>query len=600
MIKQQDSSFVLIRKLYKCSILSILVFCSLGTASFDKQSQQDSLWFLQNPHSYPIWKTAKEQLAEARGEASFQQPIIRSTPPPTPVRNIAEYEPVEGVLISHPRKFGIPDSLIRELAKDLMVYCVSEDPQSAERQFENSNVNLNNVTFYQTDLNSVYTRDFGPWWIVDGNNDIGIVNFKYNRDRPDDDVVPRLIATELAVPYYMMNLVHCGGNYMTDGHGISASSDLVQRENRRFTVKEIEEHVQNYLGVTKYHLLEDPNTTTRIDHIDCWGKFLAPDKVLIRQVPAHNVDFDKLETVNDYFKQQKSSYGTPYKIYRITSIAKNEAYTNSLIANSKVLIPLSSTANDQPALEVYKKAMPGYQIIGFENEVQAWQNSDALHCRTKGVSDRGMLSIIHKPLHDTVHSNASEGYTISVNLIAYSKKDLYVDSCMLFYKHSGADSFTSAPLKHVSQNSYKAKIPCPPTSCEVAYYIHAADQSGRSENLPYVGMHDPFLFYASVGSAIKSQKSPLQVSVASLHCYPNPFSQRLHISCNGNGGQSVSKLLVYNNQGRQIKQWTLEKLQSLVIWDGTDQNQCRLASGVYFIMLYNGKTKVVQRIRFTP
>ena len=47
----------------------------------------------------------------------------RETEPPIfPIRNIAEYERMEGVLIRYP--FGISTSIIKEMAEDLTVYCL--------------------------------------------------------------------------------------------------------------------------------------------------------------------------------------------------------------------------------------------------------------------------------------------------------------------------------------------------------------------------------------------------------------------------------------------------------------------------------------------
>ena len=43
-------------------------------------------------------------------------------PPPTPIRNIAEFEPMQGVLIRYP--FGISTSIIKEMAEDVTVYCL--------------------------------------------------------------------------------------------------------------------------------------------------------------------------------------------------------------------------------------------------------------------------------------------------------------------------------------------------------------------------------------------------------------------------------------------------------------------------------------------
>ena len=41
-------------------------------------------------------------------------------PPPYPVRNIAEFEPMSGVLIRYP--FGISVALIEEMSQDITIY----------------------------------------------------------------------------------------------------------------------------------------------------------------------------------------------------------------------------------------------------------------------------------------------------------------------------------------------------------------------------------------------------------------------------------------------------------------------------------------------
>ncbi len=67
-----------------------------------------------------------------------------------------------------------------------------------------------------------------PWYIFDGNDECGIVDFPYNRpSRPNDDEIPVEMAAYLGINLFGMNVIHTGGNYMTDGYGISSSSDLV-------------------------------------------------------------------------------------------------------------------------------------------------------------------------------------------------------------------------------------------------------------------------------------------------------------------------------------------------------------------------------------
>lgn len=572
---------------------------TINIVSDEELARRDSIWFADNPGTLPIWETLEEKRKrDVKPVTLPSREITDRAQPPAPVRNIAEYEPMEAVLIAYPNKFGIPNSLIKEMAEDVVVYCYTENVQQVEDILQNAGVNMDNVVLLSSQLNSIYTRDFGPWWIVNGDDEIGIVDFEYNRNRPDDNLINGKLGTELGVPVYTMDLVDCGGNYMTDGFGISASTDLIWRENSNYTHNEIDDIMNEYLGIDNYHVVDDPNNTTQIDHIDCWGKFLAPDKILIREVPSSNTDYNDLETTVEYFESQVSSYGTPYEIYRVTSTATNEGYTNSLILNSKVLVPLSETSHDEPALEVYRNAMPGYDVIGFTNDVQSWQNFDALHCRTKGIADRGMLYISHIPLHDTVTSVNGAGYSVEADIIPYSGESLIGDSLLVFYRKENDSNFSLVKMANTSADKYKAVIPQPSTSVEMAYYIHAADQSGRSENHPYIGAPDPHLFFAESQGISINYSSNVYLNF-SIKNYPDPFVSQTKIMFNFKSilNSNVLIISIYDNKGRLIREWILNSPASYIIWDGTDKSGQRVSTGVYFCAIKCENMVITKRIQ---
>ncbi|SVB28632.1 uncharacterized protein METZ01_LOCUS181486, partial [marine metagenome] len=199
-------------------------------------------------------------------------------PPPLPIRNVAEYERMDGVLIRYP--FGISTALVAEMSEDVMIYCLVSSTQqnSALNSMSNGGVNMDNVEFVVGSTDSYWTRDYGPWWVVDGNRNMSIVDFTYNRPRPNDNQAPYKMSIHLNVPYFATDLVHAGGNYMTDGLGISASTDLVLDENE-IPDAQVLQIMEDYYGIETYHVVPDPNNTY-IDHIDCWGKYLSPTKVL--------------------------------------------------------------------------------------------------------------------------------------------------------------------------------------------------------------------------------------------------------------------------------------------------------------------------------
>ncbi|MCK4652981.1 MAG: agmatine deiminase family protein, partial [Candidatus Cloacimonetes bacterium] len=421
----------------------------------------------------------------------FRRDFYPTDPPTGPVRNIAEFEPMEGVLIRYP--FWINYNLIAAMSEETVVTTIvlNQSQENYVTSMYNSNgVNLANCNFLHAPSDSWWTRDYGPWYVVDGNNEVGIVNFPYNRpQRPNDNDIPIAMADFLEIVLYGMDLIHTGGNYMTDGMGISASSDLVISENPGLTIPEIDQFVLDYLGVETYHKVPDPNNTY-IDHIDCWGKYLDVDKILIREVPVSHPQYDEIEATAAYFAAQTSSYGTLYEVYRVNT-PYDQPYTNSLILNNRVFVPITGNATyDNAALQVYEDAMPGYEILGFYG---SWASTDALHCRTKGTADRNMLYIHHIPLQGEQPQRPD--YEIEADIIPYSGLPVYTDSLLVYYKVDSGE-YTSVQMIQVEDSTYVGIIPSQPQGSEIAYYIHAADESGQSRNHPFIGAPDPHIFVA--------------------------------------------------------------------------------------------------------
>tara|TARA_A100001011_G_C14314027_1_gene847043 strand:- start:846 stop:2105 length:1260 start_codon:yes stop_codon:yes gene_type:complete len=317
----------------------------------------------------------------------------RTEPPPGPVRAVAEYEPMQGVLIRYP--FGISTSLIREMSEDVIIYCLvsSWSENSAYNSMDNANVNMNNVEFIIGSTDSYWTRDYGPWWVVDGNGEYSIVDFTYNRPRPNDNQAPFKVSEHLDVPYYSADFVATGGNYMTDGLGIAAASHIAYTENNECNTNDddsiplescnyVDDIMLDYYGIDTYHVVADPNDEY-IDHIDCWGKYLSQSKVLIRSVPTWHDQYEMIEDVANFFASTTTEIGEPWELFRVYT-PNDQPYTNSLILNDKVFVPIMNSSWDDDALEVYRDAMPEYEVLGFTG---SWQSTDALHCRVRGIPD---------------------------------------------------------------------------------------------------------------------------------------------------------------------------------------------------------------------
>jgi len=428
-------------------------------------------------------------------KVDFSKDFIATDPPEGTIYNVAEFDQMQAVLVRYP--FGVPVELIREMAENTTVTTIvanASQQQTVINTYTSNNVNLSNCNFLLAPTDSYWVRDYGPWFVFDGNKQPGIVDFPYNRPRPNDNNIPARVAAELEINLFGMNLISTGGNYMCDGLGMASSTDLVLDENPTLTITQVNGFVNDYLGNSPYMVLEDP-LGEYIKHIDCWGKFLSPGKVLIGQVPETDNRYQDYENTANYFANTTSSWGIPYEVVRVFTPGTfpNTPYTNSTILNKKVLVPITGSQWDDEALAVYEEAMPGYEIIGIMYD--GWENTDALHCRTKGVADIGMLRINHIPLMGDLYY--ADHYEITADLIAYSGEQIYQDSVFVYYRQDGG-TFEQVLMQHVTGDTYTGTIENIDQGATVEYYLFAADESGRRSFCPYIGEPDPFEFHVAV------------------------------------------------------------------------------------------------------
>ncbi|MBM3435971.1 MAG: agmatine deiminase family protein, partial [Bacteroidetes bacterium] len=454
--------------------------------------------------------------------------FVPTLPPVSPVRNVAEFEKMQSVLIRYP--FGISYAIIREMSQDINVITIvasTSEQTTVLNNYTSNNVNIANCSFLFAPTNSYWSRDYGPWFIFDGNDEPGIVDFPYNRPRPMDDEIPVEMADYLTINLFGMDVVHTGGNYMTDGMGISSSSDLVWDENPSLTQAEIAQAFEDYLGIDNYMVVPDPNISSSIDHIDCWGKFLDVDKVLIRQTTTSDPEYDELETTAAYYATQICSYGTPYQVFRVYT-PNDEPYSNSLILNSKVFVPITGSQWDDEALATYQDAMPGYEVLGFTG---SWLSTDALHCRAIGIADIGMLHIRHIPIQG--NQPVQTEYQIQADITAHSGQPIYPDSVLIIYSVNFGE-WDTIPMINTLGKNYSGNIPGQPEGSQVEYYLYAADQSGRNATHPFIGRPDPHLF------------------ITGLPVYPNIAANPTEFTVSLPAGGVITDTLIIENTGGMI------------------------------------------------
>jgi hypothetical protein len=254
--------------------------------------------------------------------------------------------------------------------------------------------------------------------------------------------------------------------------------------------------MRDYLGIDPYHITIDPQGDY-IAHVDCWGKYLAPDKILIARLPQSNSHYADYESVANYFATTNCCWGYPYRVYRVDEPGGNTLapYTNSLILNKTVYVPLgSNNTYNNNALAVYQEAMPGYNIVGVTyNNYSGWQNTDALHCRTRGVMDFDMLFVDHR---DVLHGEQPWQDSIPVvsKFIAYSGANLKQDSLLVYYSIDNGAYQVAHMTATGNADEYVGYIKGYQGESQIDYYVFGADESGHRYTQPVFADLDPHHF----------------------------------------------------------------------------------------------------------
>ncbi len=531
---------------------------------------------------------AESQLERARylaNEGQFERLTLLDNPPVGSIRNCAEWEPTSGVLIRYP--LGLPYSLLQDMDDQVKLHVVvsSSYESTAQSNLAANGVDMGQVEFLVRANDSIWTRDYGPWFIFSGVGELGIVNHTYNRPwRPNDNQIPFYFGLQQGIPVYSHSMYHTGGNYMTDGAHISSSTMLVYNEaasDNGMNSAEVDALMEEYYGVENYAVL-DYIESGGIHHIDTWAKFLDEETVLVKDVWSTHHTYDELNQRATLLGSLLASTGRPYQVHRVYcynySGGQPASYTNSLILNDHIYVPFfGNSSYDQAALEAYQAAAPGYQVSGYY--YSGFISDDALHCRAKGVMDGGMLRVGHIPVREYREGTV----TIEAQITAHSGQAL--TEADVHYRHDDGD-WSILPLAEVQPSIYETSIPFPSQPSQCQYYISVSDASGRSEGMPrtqpattYEFTHGPDL------SAAPGTENPSLPRLVGN--FPNPFnpSTTFRFSLAHEEEAQLSVIDARGHLVRELANGVFPAGDHDIKWDGRDSDGRAVASGVYFYRL---------------
>jgi agmatine/peptidylarginine deiminase len=551
----------------------------------------------------PHYKTQEEK--NLLSTYSFSRSTL-TDPPIGEVRTMAEWEEVEYVVITWVPSFpNVLRQIVEAAVEECKVIITTENEAFVSSYLSSNGVDLTNVTFMNEDWNSIWIRDYAGNTIY--SNDVGersIVDWIYNRPRPDDDVMPSAHANLLDIPIYITNsgtndLVNTGGNFMSDGLGNAFASELVLNENAPGnpfgvtpkTEAEVDAIMQNYMGIDRY-IKMTPLPFDVINHIDMHMKLLDEETLLVSEYPEGVADGPQIEENLDYVLSNfMTPFGTPYKVERIAAPPSSSGlypdnggfyrnYTNAIFINKTILIPLYRPEVDEPAIAQWEEMMPGYNIVGIDVDdpgENLISQVGAIHCITHTIGVSDPLWIVHQPI-----AEAAPNQSVAVN--AMIKHNSGISNASVFWRTEGNTDYIELPMSPNTDDLWTTTLSIPDSDAEIEYYIKGTANSGKTINRPIVApegywkidVDDVFSTETFTSQDIKGP-------------YPNPTYGQVKFQLLATG--NINSISIYNVLGQRLQ--VIEAQKDISILELSLENY---EAGVYFVHFNTSEWNLVKKV----
>lgn len=486
------------------------------------------------------------------------QPSGITTPPASPVRTAAEWEEIQAITITWTSYQSVLREIVRAAQQEAQVYIVCSDSVTVKNYLTSGSVPLINLHFLIVPYNSIWIRDYGQNTCYTNDVDsLILVDWIYNRPRPKDDTIPRVVSRAFNIPIYETtqspnDVIHTGGNFMSDGLGTGFSSELVLDENPQHTQAEIDSIMYHFMGINRYVKMETL-PYDGIHHIDMHIKLLDEQTLLVGQYPVGTADGPQIEANLQYvLSNYLTPNGTPYNVIRIPMPPDQWGdypdqggyyltYTNSVFVNNTVILPLYYTQYDTTALRIYEEALPGYNIVGV-NCNSTIPASGAIHCITHSVGTNDPLLISHFGLPNT--TNTITPYQVDARIQHRSG----ILTATLYWRTDTTQPYQSVAmaLTNATLNTWTGFIPAQAIGTEVFYYISATSVSGKTQVRPMPAPAGYFRFEVTGPTATNEILQP-----AFQPAYPNPSHGLTCVPLNM-PVQDQGRMILMDMAGREV------------------------------------------------
>jgi len=266
-----------------------------------------------------------------------------------------------------------------------------------------------------------WVRDYGPIFVVDDKGGLGFNNYRFNAwggkyppwDRMDavPDIIARYLEHETGrkIPHWKHDMVLEGGSFEVNGRGSLLTTEaclLHPNRNPSLSKAQIEAALGATLGVS--HVIWLPCGIEGDDtdgHQDDLARWINATTIAAVRAPHGHPDHEALEANWRALQQARDQDGQKLNLVELPEVApvleyhtpgdyeaeRNEngaigggghlpaSYTNYLISNGHLFLPVFGRPTDDQAIRIYEQAAADLTVVPIRAE---WLvvGRGALHC----------------------------------------------------------------------------------------------------------------------------------------------------------------------------------------------------------------------------
>jgi agmatine/peptidylarginine deiminase len=329
------------------------------------------------------------------------------------IRFPAEWEKQSAVLIAWPHSTGDFSNRLESVEQSyrfiaetvsryqqLLIVCRDADHQHHIEKLISEN---GNIDFIQAPVNDIWVRDT-VFLTVEDDGEPLLLNFRFNGwggkypHENDDALNRRLLAAE---PFQSLrcrdiDFILEGGSVESDGlDTIMTTRQCLLNPNRNQGLSqfEIERQLGVQFGASRFFWIDQPNLSgdDTDAHIDTLARFCSVDTIAYTACEdAADPHYESLKVMEAQLESLKTQSGNPYRLIPLPlpkPIFDEERqplpanYSNFLIINRAVMVPVYDDPMDALALERLAGCFPDREIIPTPCRPLVHQYG-SLHCMT--------------------------------------------------------------------------------------------------------------------------------------------------------------------------------------------------------------------------